>query len=133
VVLSRREGLLIYWCEGDKSTKRNYKVAVTSTNTNILRSFVDWLTKYYSVERDVIKLRLHIWKDIDEDAAKKHWSMELNIPISNFTKSYIKPKGGRKKIHYNGVCRASIQSKEIQTKIMEDIKKEFYIFEEPTF
>ena len=42
-MISKREGLILYWCEGDKSTKRIYKVAVTSTNANILRLYVDWL------------------------------------------------------------------------------------------
>jgi len=129
-MISKREGLILYWCEGDKSTKRIYKVALTSTNANILRVYVDWLTEYYHVERDDIKLRLHIWLELDESAAKIYWSDKLKIPILNFTKSYIKPKGGRKKIHIYGVCRASIQSKEIHTKILQDIKNEFYLFDE---
>ena len=129
-MISKREGLILYWCEGDKSTKRIYKVAVTSTNANILRLYVDWLTEYYHVERNDIKLRLHIWQELDESAAKIYWSDQLKIPILNFTKSYIKPKGGRKKIHIYGVCRASIQSKEIHTKILQDIKNEFCLFDE---
>ena len=123
--LSKREGLILYWCEGDKSTKGIYKVAVTSTNSNILRLFIDWLIRYYAVERELIKLRLHIWEELNEYEAKSYWSKKLCIPIRNFTKSYIKPKGGRKKIHIYGVCRASIQSKVIHSKIMQEIKEEF--------
>ncbi len=128
--ISKREGLILYWCEGDKSTNRIYKVAVTSTNSNILKLFIDWLIEYYPVERNKIKLRLHIWEELDEVAAKKYWSEQLKIPIKNFTKSYIKPKGGRKRIHIHGVCRASIQSKEIHTKILQEIENEFCIFDD---
>lgn len=120
--LTKREGLILYWCEGDKTTKGTYKVALTSTDFNILRLFVDWLTEYYCINRESIKLRLHLWEFLDEKAAKKVWAEKLNIPIENFTKTYVKPKGGRKKIHINGVCRASIQSKTILTKILEEIK-----------
>jgi hypothetical protein len=125
--LTKREGLILYWCEGDKTTKGTYKVALTSTNVIILRLFVDWLTEYYYVNRESIKLRLHLWESLDENVAKKVWAKNLNIPIENFTKTYIKPKGGRKKIHIHGVCRASIQLKIIQLKILGAIKDNFFI------
>ncbi len=44
----------------------------------------------------------------------------------NFTKSWIKNTSGRNKKHIFGLCRASMDSKEIFQKIMSDIEKEFY-------
>ena len=118
---------MLYWCEGDKYTSQNkYKIAITATDSRMIRLFVDWLIKYYFVSRNNIKLRLHLWDtDIERDA-KIYWSEELDIPSVNFTKSWIKNKSGRNKKHIFGLCRASIDSKDIFQSIMKDIKKEFY-------
>ncbi|MFB0544233.1 MAG: hypothetical protein ACETVN_00845 [Asgard group archaeon] len=43
-MISKREGLMLYWCEGDKfAENRTYKVAVTITDATLLKLFVDWL------------------------------------------------------------------------------------------
>ena len=97
--LTKELGFMLYWGEGDKTKK--YFVAVTNTNAKILKYFVTWIRKYFEIEEHRLKCRLYIWKFLDETKAKKFWSKELNIPISQFTKSYIsksKPKI-RKKRH----------------------------------
>ncbi len=70
LMLTKREGLMLYWCEGDKYTSKNkYKIAVTSTESRMILLFVEWLNKYYSVNRSKIKLRLHLWNiDIEQEA-----------------------------------------------------------------
>ncbi len=125
-MISKREGLMLYWCEGDKfAENRTYKVAVTITDATLLKLFVDWLEQYYGVDREKIRLRLHLWNGAHEDEAKRYWSDRLNIPIRNFTKTWIKGKGGRKKSHPYGVFRASISSKNLFNRIINDIEQEF--------
>ncbi|MDD5418044.1 MAG: hypothetical protein PHW96_04140 [Candidatus Nanoarchaeia archaeon] len=117
---------MLYWCEGDKYTSPNrYKVAITTTDVKMQKLFVDWLKEYYLIDKNQIKLRLHIWEDINEEKAKEYWANELNIPLENFTKSWVKEKKGNKKVHKNGLCRASIDNKELFNKIMRDINSEF--------
>ena len=125
-MLTYREGLVMYWCEGDKSEEsRTYRVALTSSDATMLKLFVDWLERYHNVKRDQIKLRLHMWANINELLAKKFWSVSLNIPAKNFTKSWIKSKGKGKRIHPYGICRASVSSKKLLHKILESIENEF--------
>lgn len=127
-MLSKREGLMLYWCEGDKYTSTNkYKVAVTSTDISMVRLFVDWLEKYYNIDRCKIRLRLHLWDATQEKRTKTQWANKLGITIENFTKSWIKKRGSGKRIHEFGLCRASIDSKDIFQEIMNGIKQEFYI------
>jgi asparagine synthetase B (glutamine-hydrolysing) len=123
-MITYREGLILYWCEGDKYTSKNkYKVAVTSTDPRLLKLFIEWLEKYYKISKEKVKLRLHIWTETDEKIAKAYWSNELNMSTKNFTKSWIKRKGGRKKIHPYGICRVSMDSKKVFLKIMSDINQ----------
>jgi len=127
-MLSHREGLVMYWCEGDKSEEsRTYRVALTSSDVTMLRLFIIWLEHYYGVKRDQIKLRLHLWSNINEKLAKEFWSTNLGLPLQTFTKSWIKPKGKGKRIHPYGICRASVSSKELLHKILADIDKEFIV------
>ena len=118
----------MYWCEGDKSEEsRTYRVALTSSDVTMLKLFVKWLEQYYGVKRKQIKLRLHLWQNVNEQIAKEFWSTNLRISIKNFTKSWIKPKGRGKRIHPYGICRASVSSKELLHKILSDINNEFKI------
>ena len=93
--ISNREGLILYWCEGDKPSGVNYTVAVTSSDYRIVSLFLGWLKKYYNIPDERIKLRLHLWPDSDEKAAKEYWAERLGLSISSFTKSYIKDKSGK--------------------------------------
>jgi hypothetical protein len=126
--LTHREGLIMYWCEGDRSQEsRTYRVALTSADPAILYLFVQWLEKYYGVERAQMKLRLHLWPTTNEMGAKEFWSSTLRVQAKNFTKSWLKPRGRNagKRIHPNGICRVSVSSKALLQKILFDINTEF--------
>jgi hypothetical protein len=118
----------MYWCEGDKSMESHtYRVALTSCDPAMLKLFVQWMENYYGVGRALMKVRLHIWPNVDEKLAKEFWSANLDIPLGNFTKSWTKPRGRgiAKRIHSYGVCRVSISSKQLLHKIISDISSEF--------
>jgi hypothetical protein len=122
--LTRREGLILFWCEGDKPKDNLRKVQVTNGNPLILRYFVDWLERFYGIPRQKVKLRLHLWRGSDEFAAKGYWSAFLGIPTGNFTKTWFKPKGV-KNTHPNGICRASVSSKPLMNRVRLDLAKSF--------
>ncbi len=117
----------MYWCEGDRSQEsRTYRVALTSADPTILYLFVQWLERYYGIERPQMKLRLHLWPTTDEKAVKDFWALKLGIPVANFTKSWLKPRGkSTKREHPNGVCRVSVSSKELLERIIIEINTEF--------
>jgi len=122
--LSLREGLILFWCEGDKPTDSLRKIQLTNSNPIILKYFVLWLEINYKVPRNLMKMRLHLWNGSDERSAKKFWVDQLQIPRSNFTKTWFKPRG-RKDNHPNGICRVSYSSKAIMEKVRNDLATEF--------
>lgn len=118
----------MYWCEGDKSTESHtYRVGLTSCDPAMLKLFVQWLEEYYTIEKNQMKVRLHLWPNVIEATAKNFWAKELEIPLGNFTKSWTKPRGRgvAKQVHINGVCRVSVSSKALLDQIISDIQKEF--------
>ena len=125
-MLSKREGLVLYWCEGDKTLKANM-VSVTCAEPSMLHLFIEWLCEYYEVNRNKIKLRLHLWEGADEKQAVQFWSKALDMPNQSFHKTWFKTRSGRKKRYPFGICRAAYFSKHILLKILEEIKKEFLI------
>ena len=122
--LSKREGLMLFWCEGDKPRDNLRKVQVTNANPALLRDFTVWLESFYGVPRESLRLRLHLWMGSDENEAKKAWSESLQIPIENFTKTWFKPRG-MKNTHPHGICRVSVSSKAIMQQIRTDVEEEF--------
>ena len=125
-VISKREGLIIYWCEGDRPSGRNYTAAVTSSDYFIIKNFLDWLKKYFHVSNENIKLRLHLWPNSNELKAKKYWAKQLGLPLVNFTKTYFKIKSGKNKKYEYGICRTAVHNKKILETILNNIKREFY-------
>lgn len=124
--LSKELGCMLYWGEGDKTL--NHIVAVTNTNPKILIYFVNWLRTYFEINESKLRCRLYIWGDLDEGKAKEFWSKTLNIPLNQFTKSYIsqsKPHV-RKARHVNGVCRVCYCSTKIFRDIKENIELNFH-------
>jgi len=123
-MITKREGLILYWCEGDKRHKGIFKVAVTAADAKLLRLFVEWLELHYGVARQNIRLRLHIWEDSDEAICKAYWSEKLKIPADNFTKSDVR-KSGKNKKYPHGICRASLDDKNLFNRISAEIEESF--------
>lgn len=124
--LTKELGLILYWGEGDKTG--NYLVALTNTDSRILIYFILWLRKYFEIDENRLRCRLYIWDFLNERKAKEFWSKEVNIPVSQFTKSYISKSrpNVRKVRHEHGVCRISYGSTKVFGKIMEGISKNFH-------
>jgi transcriptional regulator with XRE-family HTH domain len=80
-------GLFLYWGEGTKA--QNSMVALTNTNPAMIKFFIKWL-EYFGITRKDLKIKLHLYSDMNIRQSLDFWSKELNIPIKQFFKSYIK-------------------------------------------
>jgi len=123
-MLSKREGLMLYWCEGDK-TLEACMVSLTCAEPSMLCYFVEWLVNYYDADRRRIRLRLHLWEGADEEEAVQFWSDALKIPKQAFHKTWFKTRSGSRKRYPFGICRAAYYSKPILVEILDNIEREF--------
>jgi len=85
-------GLMLYAGEGNKSSVvSNQHVELANSDPNILRTFIYFLIKICCIPREKIKVRLILYSDINSSEAHRYWSEQLNIPLSQFGKSFTKP------------------------------------------
>lgn len=110
--LSQRDrfiaGVALYYGEGNKAGKN---VAFTNADSDSHKFMIQWFRKYCKVPDDKFRCYLYIHDNLNEKLAKKYWSRLLNLPLSQFNKSYIvknNPNRFRKSKHLYGVLRVSI-------------------------
>ena len=116
-------GLFLYWGEGTKA--QNSLVAITNTNPSLIKFFIKWL-KLFGVENKDLKVKLHLYSDMNIKESLDFWSKELKIPLSQFYKPYIK-KTDSKSITYKngfgkGTCSVILGSRDLWEYIMMSIK-----------
>jgi hypothetical protein len=120
-MITKREGLILYLCEGTKASK----LAVTSVTPSILKMFKEWIKKYYDIPDSKFRMLLHMWDGTNENEAKRYWANELRLSENQFTKSWIKPhrQSQRKAVHKYGVCRLSVNSQPLLKQIIKEMKE----------
>jgi len=126
-IISKRDlfiaGLFLYWGEGTKA--QNNSVALTNTNPAMLKFFIKWLG-LCNVKKKDLKIKLHLYADMNVERSLDFWSKELKIPISQFRKSYIK-KTQLKSITYKngfgkGTCCVMFDNRDLWEYIMMGMK-----------
>ncbi len=122
-------GLMIYWGEGDKTSK--YRVSIANTEARMIRIFRLFLKNICGVDKPRVWLLLY--PDLMEEVCKKYWMSESGLNKEYFTKSIIiKGRSQIKKLSY-GVCNIGITSAYLKRKIIkwieflaEDLSQEKY-------
>lgn len=123
-VLSKRDlfmlGLGLYIGEG---TKTHDIVRVINANPRVMSFAARWFKEVCGLKNSNFKLRLHVYPDNNINEAIKFWSLVTSIPESQFQKTYVDIRTGKKmfkrgKLPY-GTAHLSIRS---------NGKKEFGVF-----
>ena len=121
--LTKRElyvaGLFLYWGEGGKTS--NGMASLSNTNPKVMKFFLKWLTEILEVPKDKVIVRLHLYKDMDVRSETQFWSRELNLPLEQFRKPYIKEttlRGLTYKTIGHGTCNLIVYGQELREKIL---------------
>lgn len=80
-------GFFLYWAEGGK-TRRN-TLTLSNTDPAMLKVYLKWLI-LLGVSKNKLKIRLHLYKDMDRDKEILFWKKELGLAQSQFQKAWIK-------------------------------------------
>ena len=80
-------GLFLYWAEGGKTRKAS--VVLTNTNPIMLKFYLKWL-KLLKVPKDKLKIKLHLYSDMNINEKIKFWSDMLGVPEKQFWNPYVK-------------------------------------------
>lgn len=125
--LSKRElfiaGLFLYWGEGTKAARD--VVALTNTDPSMIKFFIKWL-QIIGVNKKDLRVKLHLYSDMDVEDKTNFWSKTLKIPLTNFRKPYIKDSKFSSLTYKNsfghGTCMVSYGNSNIHNKIIMSLK-----------
>ena len=78
-------GVALYLGEG---FKRDGQVGMANTDPSVLRLFVTWLRRCFSVDESRLRVRLYLHEGLDLDHAESFWTALLEIPRSQFRTPY---------------------------------------------
>ncbi len=109
---------MLYWAEGSKG-KGILQFANTDPRINLL--FVTLLRSCYELDESKFRIRLHLHYYHRAKTIKKFWSKLLNIPLSQFNKTYRKSRGKEKTFRRNfgGICFVKYNSVYLKEKIIQ--------------
>ena len=121
--LSKRDlfisGLFLYWGEGTKT--KNCSVEFTNTNPNMIKFFLRWL-ELFKVKKSHLRIKLHLYQDMNIDEAIDFWQKELRIDKEQFYKPYVK-KSIKKSLNYQkgfgkGTCSVIFNNRDLYEYIL---------------
>jgi hypothetical protein len=116
-------GLFLYWAEGTKS--RQGSVELTNTNPGMLQFFLKWL-ELVGVSRDSVRIKLHLYEDMDVVKQHAFWVKTLQVKKSQFNKPYIK-KTTHAAITYrtgfgHGTCAISVSNTKLSYDVLMGVR-----------
>ena len=126
--LSKRDlfiaGLFLYWGEGGKT--KESELVFSNTNPAMVKFYMYWMGKSLGFEKQKIKIKLHLYKDMLIEKEINFWSKELGVNKSQFIKPYIK-KSNKGDITYksgfgHGTCNVAVANAILGKKVLMGLK-----------
>lgn len=91
----------IFWCEGGKRSLS--RLQLTNSDPKLIRTFLHCLRKSFDLDENKFRCLLHIHNYHDNKKQLNFWSQTTNIPLRQFSKSYLKKNTQiRKRENYEG-------------------------------
>lgn len=111
-------GLMLYWGEGDKSTKSASHVRLGNVDPNLLRVYITFLHELCGVQIEKIWVGVHIYEDLDENMCVQYWSKILGIPAERFHKCQVLVGRHKTKRLPYGTCTVGTSSTYLKKKML---------------
>jgi hypothetical protein len=108
-------GVGLYWGEGNK--KNSNSVRLGNTDPELIKEFIAFLIKIFSINRTDLKFGLQIFTDIDPEVALDFWVKKLNIDRGQINRPIVTKSGSvgtyREKSQY-GVLTVMYHNKKLR-------------------
>ncbi len=103
----RLVGAALYWAEGAKTEQ----FSVTNSDPLLMAFVARWMYGVLGVVPESLTAHLNIYPQQDDMTLKKFWSEITGIPVSNFGKSFVKPrnKGYKHNTLYYGTIKIRVR------------------------
>jgi hypothetical protein len=112
---------MMFWCEG---AKNNNRVVFVNSDSELVKAFIVMLSEVFIISREKIRVCIHLHDYHDKDETLQFWSSVLNIPISQFTKSFKKESNHINiREGYKGCARITYHNAHIARVLLSFAKK----------
>ncbi len=114
-------GLMLYWAEGSKKCK--HSVDFANADPKVLTIFICFLRRIYRVREERIRIYLYCYSNQNPTHLIEHWSNHLAVPVSQFSKPYIREDYKPDKINVMpyGLVHIRYHDSRLLVQIMQDI------------
>jgi len=115
-------GLFLYWGEGGKT--KESEISMSNTDPAVLKFFLKWI-EILGSDKSRVKVRIQIYKDMDEEKEIKFWSKELGLNKNQFRKTYIKDSVRLSNYRHrfsHGTCNIHLCNRDICDVVMMGLK-----------
>lgn len=85
----RQAGVMLYWCEGAKYGK-NTGIDFANSDPQMLTVFMSFLRNICGVDEKRLRVYLYCYANQEPEKCIEYWSKVLTIPVSQFTKPYVR-------------------------------------------
>lgn len=111
---------MLYWAEGTKC-EPVCGLKFVNTDPDLLLLYLTLLRKCYNIEEAKLRVRLHLHYYHSIKKVKNFWSKTLNIPLTQFTKTYIKKRSKTRRFRKNfaGICFVYYGNTVIRKELLE--------------
>ncbi len=90
-------GVTLYWGEGYK-TKKSAGVDLANSDVSMILIFLSFLRKVCGVDENRLRVLLYCHSNQDTRQLVHFWSKKTKIPVTQFSKPYV-----RKNVHYDSI------------------------------
>ena len=109
-------GVVIYWGEGDRSSR--FLTRVANTDPLMIRLFVKFLLEICGIPRKKIRAHILLYPDLNPEICKHFWIKKSGLQLENFNKSVIiKGRHKTRRLPY-GVCYIGVSSTYLKEKVL---------------
>ena len=115
-------GIMLYWAEG---TLHHNTVDFTNSNPEMIKVFLKFLREICGVKEERLRVYLYAYEHQDIESLKLYWHRTTRIPLTQFTKPYIRKNNlnvSQRKLRY-GVVHIRYNDKKLLALITSWIKE----------
>jgi predicted transcriptional regulator len=109
-------GVVIYWGEGDRSSR--FLIRVANTDPLMIRLFAKFLLEVCGVPKERIRAHILLYPDLNPEVCKHFWIKESGLRLENFNKSVTIEGRHKTRRHPYGVCYIAVASTYLKQKML---------------
>src|SRR3989344_781816 len=107
------------------NTTRIRRIQITNSDPSIIRFSIFWISKILGVQKEKLKVQLHLYKDMDIENEIKFWLDETGLKREQVIKPYIKNMSSLKINHPSfghGTCSVYCHGAILKDEFMAKIR-----------